>query len=52
MNIYTITLLDGQRVTAHGRNKVAALRSLAPSVKPVDVLEVVLLRRGTPRIGE
>lgn len=51
MNLYTVTLLDGTRMTAEGDDKVAALRSLMPSVKPDGVLSVTLLRRRrTPRI--
>lgn len=44
MNVYTVTLLDGQRLSAYGPNKRDAIRSLAPSIKPGDILSIVLLR--------
>lgn len=50
MNIYTVTLLEGTRMTAHGPNKRDAIRSLGPHVKPADILSVSLLRRNTPRV--
>lgn len=52
MNLYTVTLLDGSRTTAEGADKVAALRSLMPSIKPDNVLSVTLLRRRTPRVED